>query len=283
MAPKAVPLPPAKLSKDPMDFFPFRGQYEGSAAGALLFIAVRSLIPITYYAVLAPPTSLYSIFFSYPSLFPSHPPPVTNLYIPFFPSAIIEYFSKVLGLSPDATLIFAYGTIPSFLFVAYYLLWRREKLPLTGQGGSFQLTTQINLTDVIHAVLYVYTASRNPTWSPRLFSLTFPPFLIGLTLQAVSEHQKYLFRKDKKNEGKVLRSGIWGFVRHPNFLGFTIWRVAFGTAAGGWGFGLMLVVMFGCLFTMTSIPILEKYMERYGAEWDATKEKVKSKMIPGVW
>ena len=37
--------------------------------------------------------------------------------------------------------------------------------------------------------------------------------------------------------------------RHPNFLGFTIWRAAFVTAAGGWAIGY--------LFKKTSIPILE--------------------------
>lgn len=82
----------------------------------------------------------------------------------------------------------------------------------------------------------------------------------------------------------MLRSGVWSVVRHPNFLGFTIWRVAFGTAAGGWAFGLALLAGFGYLFANTSIPILEAYMERsYGKEWDVTTEKVTWKMIPGIW
>lgn len=279
MATKAA----SQVSGDPMDFFPFRGQYGGSSLGALLFVAVRSLIPIASYALLAPPTSPYSIFSAYNSLYPRHPPPSSDVSIPFISSSAKDYLSTSLGLSPDAVLIFLYGTLPSFLFVAYNLLWRREKLPLTGQGGSLQITTQVNLTDILHVIIYIYTASLNPTWSPTLLSYTALPFLIGLTLHAVSDHQKYLFRKEERNQGKVLRSGVWAFVRHPNFLGFTIWRVAFAAAVGGLGLGLVLAVGFVWLFKMTSFPILERYMERYGREWDFTKETVRWKMIPGIW
>jgi hypothetical protein len=62
--------PPSQLP--PMDFFPFRGQYGGSSLGATLFVAVRAAVPILLYALLAPPTSPFSLF--------SHPsPPSTTL------------------------------------------------------------------------------------------------------------------------------------------------------------------------------------------------------------
>jgi protein-S-isoprenylcysteine O-methyltransferase Ste14 len=242
------------------------------------------LVPPVFYALLAPPTSPYSLFSKYPSLAPNVPSPTSTISIPLLPSAVLRPFSTILGLSPISTIIFLGAALPSFSFTAYNLLWRREKLPLTGQGGSLQITTQVNLTDIMHGLLFVYTASRNPTWSPTVFSFTPIVFLVGFALHVTADHSKYLFRKDKRNKGKVLRSGVWGLVRHPNFLGFTIWRVAFATAVGGWAFGGLLLVGFGYLFANTSIPILEGYMERsYGKEWDVTKEEVKWKMIPGVW
>lgn len=280
MAPKSTPPDP----QDPMDFFPFRGQYGGRALGASLFVAVRSLVPAVFYALLAPPTSPYSLFSKYPSLYPSVPPRTSNISISFIPTTALNSLSTTLGLSPVSTIIFLGATLPSFSFAAYNLLWRREKLPLTGQGGSFQITTQVNLTDIMHGILFLYTASRNPTWSPAIFSFTPIVFILGFALHIIADHSKYLFRKDKRNKGKVLQNGVWGLVRHPNFLGFTIWRVAFATAAGGWAFGGLLAVGFGFLFVNTSIPILERYMERsYGNEWEVTTEKVKWKMIPGIW
>ena len=279
MASKAAPPP----KQDPMDLFPFRGQYGGSAAGSLLFVSVRSLIPVVYYAFLAPPQSPYSIYFRFPSLYPSRPPPNFSVSTAIMPSSVVGSISTFLGLSPPATVIFLYGTLPSISFIAYNLLWRRERLPLTGQGGAIGITAQVNFIDLLQLMLFVYGASRNPTWSAVVFQYTTIAFLVGFTLHTVADHTKYLFRKEKRNDGRVMRSGVWGIVRHPNFLGFTIWRLALGTAAGGWGFALAEGAMFSQLFGKTSVPILERYMERYGREWDITKEKVKWKMVPGVW
>lgn len=78
--------------------------------------------------------------------------------------------------------------------------------------------------------------------------------------------------------------GVWGLVRHPNFLGFTIWRTAFATAAGGWGFGLLALAMFAYILCGTSVRVLEGYMDRaYGKEWKRATEKVRWKMVPGIW
>jgi protein-S-isoprenylcysteine O-methyltransferase Ste14 len=93
-----------------------------------------------------------------------------------------------------------------------------------------------------------------------------------------------MFRSKKENKGKVLQTGVWAVVRHPNFLGFTIWRVAFATACGGWVFGLSLLGGFVWLLANTSFPVLEGYMERsYGKRWEEVRKRVAWKMIPGVW
>jgi hypothetical protein len=185
-----------------MDFFPYRGQYGGSALGATLFVAVRAFVPPIFYALLAPPTSSYSIFSKYPFLSPRHPPPINNISIPLIPDSALNSLSTTLGLPPYSAIVFLGATLPSLSFAAYNLLWRRERLPLKGQGGSYQITTQVNLTDIVHGFLYVYTASFNPTWSPTLFSYTIIPFIIGLVLHVTADHSKYLFRKDPKNKEK---------------------------------------------------------------------------------
>ncbi|KAH7381117.1 hypothetical protein BKA64DRAFT_228881 [Cadophora sp. MPI-SDFR-AT-0126] len=274
----------SKPAPDPMDFFPFRGQYGGSSLGTILFIAVRLTVPIISYSLLAPPTSTLSAFGHFSSMLPSTPPPAGTLDIPFVPNTLLRILHHTLGLQPYPAIIFFGATLPTFSFIAYTALWRRERFPLTGQGGSLQVTTQVNVVDLIHSILFVYLASRNGTWSPALFRFMPVPFVIGLILHVWSDHSKYLFRKDVRNMGKVYIGGPWGVVRHPNFLGFTIWRTAFAMAAGGWAFGGTMFLGFVYLFYVTSIPILETYMKgKYGRQWEVVTQKVRWKFLPGIW
>lgn len=271
-------------SLDPMDFFPFRGQYGGDSAGAILFVAVRALVPVVSYSLLAPPTSNLSIFTRLPWMLPSQLLPNGDSSLPFVPLILLKAVQDITGLRPYPAIIFLGTVIPSFSFAAYNLIWRRERFPLQGQGGSFQVTTQVNLIDVLHQLIFVYSASQNPTWSPTTFKWTPAVFCLGIILHIWSDHSKYLFRRDARNKGKVYTGGPWGVVRHPNFLGFTIWRVAYATAAGGWAFGVSFLAMFAYLFYNTSVPILEDYMaKKYGKQWEVVTERVRWKFIPGVW
>lgn len=268
---------------DPMDFFPYRGQYGRSSSGAGLFIISRLSVPAAFYSLLAPPTSPYSASFLLPNIFSSFSPPSITGSIPFIPSSFLDPISTALNLSPPATLLFLGSVLSSISFTFYNTLWRRERFPLTGQGGALQVATQVQATDFFHAILFRYAAS-NPTWSPTLFKYYPTVFILGLGLHCLADHQKYVFRSRKENKGKVLQSGVWSVVRHPNFLGFTMWRFAFATACGGWVFGLSLLGGFVWLFTNTSFPILEEYMRKnYEKRWLEVEDKVKWKMIPGIW
>ena len=267
-----------------MDFFPFRGQYGGSSIGTIFFVAARLTVPLISYSLLAPPTHALSTLRRFPWMLPSNAAPTGTLDIPFVPNVILGFLYRALGLQPYPAIICLGATLPTFSFIAYTALWRRERFPMTGQGGSLQVTTQVNLVDVMHSLLFVYLASKNPTWSPALLRWMPVPFVFGLILHVWSDHSKYLFRKDARNKGKVYTGGPWGVVRHPNFLGFTIWRTAFATAAGGWAFGGSMLLGFIYLFYFTSIPILEGYMKgKYGKQWELVTDKVRWKFLPGIW
>lgn len=137
MASKKAAPPPL----EPMDLFPFRGQYGGSAAGAALFVAVRATVPLFFYSLLAPPTSGLSLFSRFPSAYPSRPPPVDGLSIPMFPDAMLHWIEQSFGLPSYSAMVFLGAALPSVTFTMYNLMWRREKFPMSGQGGSIQVTT----------------------------------------------------------------------------------------------------------------------------------------------
>lgn len=44
-------------------------------------------------------------------------------------------------------------------------------------------------------------------------------FALGLIIEAIADQQKYNFLADSKNKGKWIESGLWGYSRHPNYLG----------------------------------------------------------------
>ena len=49
-------------------------------------------------------------------------------------------------------------------------------------------------------------------------------FFIGLAWESISDLQLKAFRKDPKNKGKICKSGLWKYSRHPNYFGdLVVW------------------------------------------------------------
>ncbi len=59
----------------------------------------------------------------------------------------------------------------------------------------------------------------------------------GFVFEAAADFQLNRFKKDPANTGRVMRSGLWSFSRHPNYFGEAVmwWGIALLTlASGGW-------------------------------------------------
>lgn len=63
-------------------------------------------------------------------------------------------------------------------------------------------------------------------------------WLIGFLFEAVADGQLLAFKRDPRNRGQVLGSGLWALSRHPNY---------FGEALLWWGLGLIAVPAGGVL------------------------------------
>lgn len=44
-------------------------------------------------------------------------------------------------------------------------------------------------------------------------------YIIGVIIEATSDHQKYTFKSNPQNKGKWIENGLWKYSRHPNYLG----------------------------------------------------------------
>ncbi|WP_292105520.1 DUF1295 domain-containing protein [Brevundimonas sp.] len=129
-------------------------------------------------------------------------------------------------------------------------------------------------------------------WSaPIVFALTVPAsvsgttrwgfaiagvvvWLGGFTLQTLADRQLAAFKAIPANRGRLLDTGVWAWVRHPNYLGETLmWAAWFIFAlAHPWGW----ITLFAPLFTgwfmgyASAAPFKEAHMVRTrGEAWTA--------------
>ncbi|KAJ7153513.1 hypothetical protein C8R43DRAFT_1002303 [Mycena crocata] len=108
-------------------------------------------------------------------------------------------------------------------------------------------------------------------------------FAVGIVIETIAEESRKRFKKDPKNNRKIDDTGLWSVVRHPNYLGYTLWRTGITLATGSLSATALMAVLhiFG-LYT-TEIPGIASYMAtKYGQQWTDYKRRVPSAMIPGI-
>ena len=108
----------------------------------------------------------------------------------------------------------------------------------------------------------------------------------GVGLEWVADNALARFRKRPSPQASdILKTGIWGVIRHPNYLGemlFWIGLAVSGLATGAplWslsGAGVMVV-----LFLFVSIPLKERRMEKGRPEWPEHRKNIRT-LIPGIY
>ena len=144
-------------------------------------------------------------------------------------------------MTPSAGVVMFMLLGMSAQFVAYDLVWRRERFPLTGDGSAISVSIATLLIDVFCTTIFVYTAHINMTWSTTILSWSFWPFVVGLALQMSSDKIKADFKAvgSAGREDKILDRGPWSLIRNPNYTGFHLWKIAMGVATFGWLPGLI--------------------------------------------
>lgn len=138
----------------------------------------------------------------------------------------MERLCTVFDMPETSTLVYLMNVGVAIQFITYTLYWRRELLPLTGDGAAILVSIIASIIDMVMVLLFFYAGGHNPTWNLSVFHYLTPLFLIGLFIQFASDHQKHIFKENPANTGKILQTGLWGLVRAPNHTGFIIWRTA---------------------------------------------------------
>lgn len=69
-------------------------------------------------------------------------------------------------------------------------------------------------------------------------------WIIGFIFEAGGDYQLAKFRAKSSNKGKVLKTGLWRYTRHPNY---------FGDAAIWWGYGILCISAGGYRYVAGSL------------------------------
>lgn len=92
-------------------------------------------------------------------------------------------------------------------------------------------------------------------------------FIIGFGFEAIGDWQLSVFKKDKKNKGKLMTKGLWAYTRHPNYFGEALLWWGIATMAidslGSVALYLSPLIMTLLLYFVSGVPLLEeKYKDR---------------------
>jgi len=115
------------------------------------------------------------------------------------------------------------------------------------------------------------------------YSLGISVWLVGFSLEVVSDWQLKTFISQKQNQGHLMTSGLWKYSRHPNYFGESLlWWGIFLIALtfdGGWMsfFGPLLLTFL--LLKISGVPPAERLMKKLPG-FDAYKSRT-NVFIPG--
>ena len=94
--------------------------------------------------------------------------------------------------------------------------------------------------------------------------------LLAALLQMISDEQMRHFRRDQNNRGKNMKSGLWTYSRHPNYLGevmlwWGVWVIQISVLPELW-WTVCAPMLMTMLFVFISIPMMEKKLlaSKYG-------------------
>lgn len=128
---------------------------------------------------------------------------------------------------------------------------------------KFFMLFQFQALLVVTLAITFYGASSSTATFPGSWDLIgMGLFVISVVGESIADGQLHKFRQEESNRGKVLRSGLWRFSRHPNyFFEWIHWcsYVALASGSDYWIASLIgpLLILF-LIFKVTGIPPTER-------------------------
>jgi len=179
------------------------------------------------------------------------------------------------GNHESRTIIFIFSIIVfiRMTFMMLYLL--KRKIPWE---ESFSVPMAFALY-YIGFPLLVFNRGVSIDWIDYLAIFI---FIVGSTLNTVSELQRNFWKKHQENKGKLYTIGLFKYSMHINYFGDILWVSAYAIITRNY-YSIAIPVLLFCLFTFWNIPALDKYLaNRYKEQFEGYAKKTK-KLIPFIY
>ena len=125
----------------------------------------------------------------------------------------------------------------------------------------FQFQTVFSALLSLPFVVVAWRDDLPPSWA---IVAAFVVWVVSVAGEALSDAQLARFKRDPANKGKVARTGLWRYSRHPNYFFECLHWVTYlflAIGSGWWWMGLIApTVMAFLLLRLSGIPITEAHM-----------------------
>ena len=109
--------------------------------------------------------------------------------------------------------------------------------------------------------LWIQIHHKQASWNALMLASTF--WISGFLLETMSDRELASFLKNPLNKGKLLTTGLWGYARHPNYLGeimqwWSIWILAAALPFGYLFLVSPLLITFLIIYVSGIAPVEQK-------------------------
>nr|DBA27307.1 TPA: hypothetical protein GDO54_011469 [Pyxicephalus adspersus] len=188
------------------------------------------------------------------------------------------------------------------LLYVLHVLWNQEgiltSLDITHDGFGFMLAlVGLVWVPIIYSLQAMYLVNHPVDLSRTVVAAIIVLNTFGYLLFRCANNQKYAFRKNPDDPklshlktiptaagSRLIVSGLWGLVRHPNYLGDLIMAWAWCLPCG---FTSILPYFYGfyltCLLLHRVFRVEQQCNMKYGPDWQKYCQHVPYRLIPYIY
>ena len=115
-----------------------------------------------------------------------------------------------------------------------------------------------------------------------IFFIGLTVFILGLSIEIISDNQKTVFRRNIENKDKFITTGLWSLSRHPNYLGEILLWTGIAVMSISSLQGLQYLTLISPIFVyillvyISGIRMLEDQAKKKWGHLDSYKEYIKN-------